>query len=254
MTVECSYSAVPPSTDQTFYCWPSDSGPILPDFRAVIYTMLLPFRLRLLLDDSFETLSSASRLKGLPVRAPALGCFSALEMLRGEAGLPSMGVDIRSSHTAPQAGLARLLSVYKVRQRLLLGSDFLTKQLAVPPNVRRVAFIVGGPAKVQRAERLQQGLEQRQQQLRLSFFASESRREGGECCFPLAGCTVLSYCQRRPIGVVTSVTWSPLLQCRVAQGLVLFEFARHREVRQCRPSTSNTLIFGVALSSRSMKR
>ena len=190
------------------------------------------FYLRLLLDVIPEMNGSrTSPAVAPPVGAPALGCFSALEMLRVEAGLPSMGVDIRSSHSAPQAGLARLLSLYKVRQRVFLGSEFLAKQLAVPPNVRRVGFLVGGPIRLQRAERIQRQLEQQPlQQHQRSFFAVSEEEEPVETCFPLGGCVVLSHCQRRPIGVVTSVTWSPQLQCRVAQGLVLYEFARHREV------------------------
>ncbi|KAL8424953.1 hypothetical protein Efla_007255 [Eimeria flavescens] len=189
------------------------------------------------------------------VSAPLLGCFAAFEMLRVEAGLPLMGVDVRSSHTAPQAALARLVSLYKVRQQILLSAARLSKQLAMPPNVRRVAFIVGSEGRLRRAERMQRLLQQQQQgqqhqqqerQQEEVYFSDEAAAAGAAAAapaeaaaaaaraalpsrFPLRGSFILSRCQRRPVGVVTSVVWSPLLRCRVGQGLVLFEFAKHRE-------------------------
>ncbi|KAL8271099.1 hypothetical protein Esti_004953 [Eimeria stiedai] len=226
-----------------------------------------PLLARLLLDDCAHAAPTSS-LKSVDSPPPSLrlGCFSALEMLRTEAGLPLMGLDLRCNHTAPQGGLARLVSFYKVRQKILLGFSALSKQLAVPPNVRRVAFLVGNARRIQRAEQIQRQLqqqrqqqmlqqrreeqhsqqqqqhegqhqpqrhEQQQQQEEARYFAVAEgfgdTAEVGPPCFPLRGSLVLSHVQRRPIGVVTSVVWSPLLKCRVGQGLVLFEFARHRE-------------------------
>ncbi|XP_026190817.1 uncharacterized protein LOC34622214 [Cyclospora cayetanensis] len=190
---------------------------------------------RFLLDDSLARkgppVQNPGGLGSSVVAPPYLGSFFALEMLRLEAGLPWMGTDMRSSHTAPQAGFARLVSLYKVRQKVLLGSEALSRHLAVPPNVRRVGFIIGGNDRLLRAEQIQQERQEAPAEGDEAgvCFAVSSGTNLEAISFPLCGSAVLSRGERRPVGIITSVGWSPTMKCRIAQGLVLNEFARHRE-------------------------
>lgn len=209
------------------------------------------------------------------VAPPVLGCLDSWQMLRVAAGMAAMGVDFGSTHTAPQTALSRQVSLFKVRNKILLGWEALGKQLARPPLVRRVAFLVGPPPRLRRALRLCREIWQLHSQGRRerpssrggetcgpfpepSFFGrlslaqqqtqSPGGREAAPFAFPLAGQDVLSSPHRRPVGRVTSVVWNPWLQCRVAQGMVLQEFARHGQV--ARPPRSAAAPAGVVFIQR----
>ena len=71
---------------------------------------------------------------------------------------------------------------------LMFGWQKLFFQLAKGPKFRRVGVLLDGPAH--------------------------------------AGCRVMSNPHRQPMGVVCSSTWSPRLQCRVAQAYVKPEYAK----------------------------
>eukprot|EP00931_Biecheleriopsis_adriatica_P065412 TRINITY_DN39941_c0_g1_i1.p1 TRINITY_DN39941_c0_g1~~TRINITY_DN39941_c0_g1_i1.p1 ORF type:complete len:796 (-),score=143.77 TRINITY_DN39941_c0_g1_i1:35-2422(-) len=112
-----------------------------------------------------------------------------LDMLRMEAGLPRVGADIPSGKITPiRAALSWTLDQSKMRSHLMFGWQKLFFQLAKGPKFRRVGLILDGPGH--------------------------------------AGCRLLSNPHRQPIGEISSVAWSPALQCRVAQAYVRPEYAK----------------------------
>ncbi|PFH33401.1 glycine cleavage T-protein (aminomethyl transferase) domain-containing protein [Besnoitia besnoiti] len=265
--------------------------------------------------------SAAPSLSSASASVPALGCLYALDMLRMESGLARMGVDVKTHHSLPQASLCSLLSLYKVRRRLLLSYEAVQKQFTLGASVQRVGILVGKPERLssvaawareaddtrRRRQQLWLALRQRgertsakkprspaadarglcsprdaekgaaepesdeEDELRESLLAVEaeaargwraaprdpsrasaallgasllvpkirrrsSLAEKGQTSgretyayFPFHGCSILSNPHRRPIGVVTSCAWSPHFKCRLAQGLILREFAKHNQ-------------------------
>lgn len=297
-----------------------------------------------------------------------MGCLYALDMLRMEAGLPRMGVDIKTHHTLAHASLCCLLSLYKVRRQLLLCYQAIQRHVAFGSKIQRVGIVVGREdrlrainlwarheavkrrqsqrlwlrrlndrmkkankqksldrdlhqshhdarhlAKKKRSsfpspfrepysnpkesaglgaqegreeshggeaeqedeevEDLYRAAEQREEALKgwrssprkdfpvheeedevfssssfyscradkrlpSSILSAEKKHTKGDQVskgyFPFHGCVVLSNPHKRPIGVITSCSWSPHFKCRLAQGLVLREFAKHNQVNPAR--------------------
>lgn len=290
---------------------------------------------------------------------PTIGCLYALDMLRMEAGLPRMGVDIKTHHTLAHASLCCLLSLYKVRRQLLLCYQPIQRHVAFGSKIQRVGIVAGkedrlrainlwahyegmqrrksqslwlrrwkgetggkgGPRQTSRPDkglhhdsrypvkkmssllsrhqqspsskkstglhspeekederqRAEDDDEEEDEDLywaaggqkealkgwrsrprnpgvnekdgELSLYACGGVERGGpssifsagknrkpsdrvsKSYFPFHGCIILSNPHRRPIGVITSCSWSPHFKCRLAQGLVLREFAKHNQVK-----------------------
>lgn len=129
------------------------------------------------------------------VTGSAAGLF-ALDMLRMEAGFPRAGVDMNHLTTPVRASLAWCVDQSKLRNHILFGWQRIFTELAKPPSHRRIGLVV------------------------------DSTSRGGRV---YAGCQILSSPQRRPIGEITSVAWSPTLKRKVAMGYVSPDYAYHAE-------------------------
>ncbi|KAF8819940.1 glycine cleavage T-protein (aminomethyl transferase) domain-containing protein [Cardiosporidium cionae] len=116
----------------------------------------------------------------------------AFDILRMEAGLPQSGVDFNSHMTPVKASLVWLLDQQKMRNHLMFGWKQIFNQIGKAPRQRRVGIV------------------------------SDK--------FMYGGCQILSNPNRRPIGMISSSTWSPQLKCRIAQGFLKPEFAKNNEV------------------------
>ncbi|CAL1130881.1 unnamed protein product [Cladocopium goreaui] len=147
-------------------------------------------------EDGFELIGSPRSLMKLAESLLSLesslvkpGGLFCLDILRMEAGLPRVGADIPVGlYTPIRAALSWTLDQSKMRSHLMFGWQKLFFQLAKGPKFRRVGLLLDGPAH--------------------------------------AGCRVMSNPHRQPMGVVCSSTWSPRLQCRVAQAYVKPEYAK----------------------------
>jgi len=147
-------------------------------------------------EDGFEILAPPGTLlvrlvtallaDALLVRPAGIYC---LDMLRMEAGLPRVGLDIPAGLITPiKASLAWTLDQAKMRNHLMFGWQKLFFQLAKGPKFRRVGLLLDGPAH--------------------------------------AGCRLLSNPHRQPIGTLASTAWSPMMEARVAMGYIRQEYAK----------------------------
>ncbi|KYK63144.1 glycine cleavage T-protein (aminomethyl transferase) domain-containing protein [Toxoplasma gondii TgCatPRC2] len=290
--------------------------PSSPSPPAVVASCLSPPSMPPLSSSSSSVASSVSSVGPASALVPSLGCLHALDMLRMESGLVRVGVDVKTHHSLPQASLCSLLSLYKIRRRLLLSYEAVQKQFTLGAKMQRVGIIVGhadrlaavgawvraedrrrresqrlwlslrgarpphtkrktlGEAQRRRREAEEETVNKDEEDLLIGFASgthedasrawrsqprdprlpasgasslvpkirrrssvavvspsleTESRKRQPEGYFPFHGCIIMSNPHRRPIGVVTSCSWSPHFKSRLAQGLVLREFAKHNQ-------------------------
>ncbi|CAG9473215.1 aminomethyltransferase, putative [Plasmodium vivax] len=124
------------------------------------------------------------------VKVKLAGAY-ALNMLRMEAGIPLYGIDIFKNTTPITASLAWTLKYKKIKERNIFGYQNLLKEFSIKSKFRRIGII------------------------------------SNELIFKT--CKILSYPYKEPIGYVTSCTWSPVYEKRIAQGYIKREFAKNNE-------------------------
>ncbi|CAA9989899.1 aminomethyltransferase, putative [Plasmodium knowlesi strain H] len=124
------------------------------------------------------------------VKVKLAGAY-ALNMLRMEAGIPLYGIDIFKNTTPITASLAWTLKYKKIKERNIFGYQNLLKEFSVKSKFLRIGII------------------------------------SKELIFKT--CKILSYPYKEPIGYVTSCTWSPVYEERIAQGYIKREFAKNNE-------------------------
>ncbi|KAF4666377.1 hypothetical protein FOL47_004113 [Perkinsus chesapeaki] len=112
----------------------------------------------------------------------------AVDMLRNEAGLPRPGVDVTPLTSPIKASLAWTIDQHKLRLHTIFGWKQLFAQLGGGPRFVRTGII-------------------------LQSYAH-------------AGCRLLSTPHRRPVGEITSCTWSPDLKARICQAYIKPEFTK----------------------------
>ncbi|KAF4716607.1 hypothetical protein FOZ62_001164 [Perkinsus olseni] len=111
-----------------------------------------------------------------------------IDMLRNEAGLPRPGVDVTPLTSPIRASLAWTIDQYKLRLHTMFGWKQIFAQLGGGPRFVRTGII-------------------------LQSYAH-------------AGCRLLSTPHRRPVGEITSCTWSPELKARICQAYIKPEFSK----------------------------
>ncbi|EUD67737.1 hypothetical protein C922_01926 [Plasmodium inui San Antonio 1] len=124
------------------------------------------------------------------VKVKLAGAY-ALNMLRMEAGIPLYGIDIFKNTTPITASLAWTLKYKKIKERNIFGYQNLLKEFSMKSKFLRIGIV------------------------------------SKELIFKT--CKILSYPYREPIGYVTSCTWSPVYEKRIAQGYIKREFAKNNE-------------------------
>ncbi|KJP85911.1 hypothetical protein AK88_04443 [Plasmodium fragile] len=124
------------------------------------------------------------------VKVKLAGAY-ALNMLRMEAGIPLCGIDIFKNTTPITASLAWTLKYKKIKERNIFGYQNLLKEFSMKSKFLRIGIV------------------------------------SKELIFKT--CKILSYPYKEPIGYVTSCTWSPVYEKRIAQGYIKREFAKNNE-------------------------
>ncbi|ANQ09541.1 Glycine cleavage T-protein (Aminomethyl transferase) [Plasmodium coatneyi] len=124
------------------------------------------------------------------VKVKLAGAY-ALNMLRMEAGIPLYGIDIFKNTTPITASLAWTLKYKKIKERNIFGYQNLLKEFSMKSKFLRIGIV------------------------------------SKELIFKT--CKILSYPYKEPIGYVTSCTWSPVYEKRIAQGYIKREFAKNNE-------------------------
>ncbi|KAF4705681.1 hypothetical protein FOZ62_012922 [Perkinsus olseni] len=112
----------------------------------------------------------------------------AVDMLRNEAGLPRPGVDVTPLTSPIRASLAWTIDQFKLRLHTMFGWKQIFAQLGGGPRFVRTGII-------------------------LQSYAH-------------AGCRLLSTPHRRPVGEITSCTWSPERKARICQAYIKPEFSK----------------------------
>ncbi|CRG95146.1 aminomethyltransferase, putative [Plasmodium gallinaceum] len=115
----------------------------------------------------------------------------ALDILRMESGIPQYGIDIFKNTTPITASLSWTLKYKKIKERSIFGFQNLLKEYSMKSKILRIGLICN------------------------------------ELIFKT--CKILSYPYKKPIGYVTSCTWSPIYKKRIAQGYIKREFAKNNE-------------------------
>ncbi|ETW16655.1 hypothetical protein PFFVO_04317 [Plasmodium falciparum Vietnam Oak-Knoll (FVO)] len=115
----------------------------------------------------------------------------ALDILRMESGFPLYGTDIIKNTSPITASLAWTLKYKKIKEKSIFGFQNLLKEYSMKPKFLRVGILSN----------------------QLIFKT----------------CKILSYPYKRPIGYITSCTWSPIYKKRIAQGYIKRDFAKNNE-------------------------
>ncbi|SOV17866.1 aminomethyltransferase, putative [Plasmodium gaboni] len=115
----------------------------------------------------------------------------ALDILRMESGFPLYGTDIIKNTSPITASLAWTLKYKKIKEKSIFGFQNLLKEYSMKPKFLRVGILSN----------------------QLIFKT----------------CKILSYPYKKPIGYITSCTWSPIYKKRIAQGYIRRDFAKNNE-------------------------
>ncbi|CRH01652.1 aminomethyltransferase, putative [Plasmodium relictum] len=115
----------------------------------------------------------------------------ALDILRMESGFPQYGIDIFKNTSPISASLSWTLKYKKIKERSIFGFQNLLKEYSMKSKILRIGIICN------------------------------------ELVFKT--CKILSYPYKKPIGYITSCTWSPVYKKRIAQGYIKREFAKNNE-------------------------